>query len=319
MFSVSAFLGLDLGGTSIKWARLGSDGALLDQGAVPTPADGVERTLAAIAEIVASWGSSAGPGRRIGLAVPGSVDHATSRVLNLPNIPGDWAGVLVAGRLAAATGRDWRVVNDARAFAFGELRMGAARDDADALFVTLGTGVGGAMAVHGRLEMGTAGLIGELGHVSVETGGRPCGCGHRGCLEAYAGAAGMLAEAARRGFRAGDPTAGLPSVAHLFDASRAGDPIARGVVAAAGSALGQALGQLCTYLAPSIVVIGGGVSHGFDQLQPTFIEALTEHVRVVPLPRVRLSRRPEIAGAIGAALWAAEADATSPLSLLGAS
>ncbi len=311
--AMSPRLGLDLGGTSIKWVLLGAGDVILDQGSVPTPNTGVEATLTVIADLAAKHAEPAIGGAGVGLAVPGSVDHATSRVLELPNIAGDWNGLLVGDHLSAKTGLAWRVVNDARAFAMGELATGVAKGTSDALFVTLGTGVGGALAVHGVIEMGAAGLIGEIGHVSIETGGRPCGCGHLGCLETYAGAAGMLTEAARRGFQApGSETDGDPvnPLAALFSAAHDGDPIALAVVSEAGAALGTALGQLSTFLAPTLVVIGGGVSRGFARMEPSFRVALADHTRVVPGPEVRLTERPDFAGAIGAALWATEVTAS---------
>ena len=310
---MSPRLGLDLGGTSIKWVLLGEDDAIVDQGWVATPSGGVEATLAVIAGLAARQAEPTIGAVAVGLAVPGCVDHATSRVLELPNIPGDWNGLLVGDHLSAKTGLPWRVVNDARAFALGELHAGAAKGSSDALFVTLGTGVGGALAIRGVIEMGTAGLIGEIGHVGVEGDGRPCGCGRRGCLETYAGAAGMLAEATRRGFRAADPEAdghSITPLTALFDAALGGDPVAVGVVSEAGTALGRALGQLSTFLAPTLVVIGGGVSRGFAQMEVSFRAALADYTRVVALPEVRLAQRPDFAGAVGAALWATEANAS---------
>lgn len=306
------FLGVDVGGTRIKWALVGSGDVVLDHGTVATPTAGVDATLAAVARIAAEQVGAADT--CVGLAVPGSVDHATSEVLSLPNLPGDWTGVRVADLLGARTHRPWRVLNDARAFAFGELRSGAARGASDALFVTLGTGVGGALALHGSVEMGAAGLVGEIGHVCVHQNGRPCGCGGRGCLETYAGADGMLAEARRRGLAlTQEPVGGGQAgpLTALFAAAHDGQPDAVEIVAEAGAALGATIGRIATFLAPTVVVIGGGVSNAFADLEPHLRTALAEHHHVVPVPELRLTTRPDTAGAIGAALWARASSTTT--------
>jgi glucokinase len=309
--AASPRLGVDVGGTRIKWALLGDGDVVLRHGAVATPTSGVDATLAAVSQIAAEHAGA--DDTCVGVAVPGSVDHATSRVLSLPNLPGEWTDVLVADLLEARTQRPWRVLNDARAFAFGELRTGAARGASDALFITLGTGVGGALALHGAVEMGTGGLIGEIGHVCVEQGGRPCRCGGRGCLETYAGADGMVAEAHRRGLALEQPNATgsqTDPLSALFAAARSGHPDAAAIVAEAGAALGATIGRLATFLAPTVVVIGGGVSKAFADIEPHLSAALTVHHQVVPPPELRVTSRPDIAGAIGAALWARASSTT---------
>jgi glucokinase len=305
---VTKVLGLDVGGSSIKWAVL-DDGNVGPTGTTPTPASGVPALLA---ELVAVAAQHAGLDAHlpVGVALPGSLDQSTSEIHVMPNIAGEWAGVRPADLLSRATGRPWRVINDARAFAAGELVAGAARGTADALFVTLGTGVGGALVFGGRIQLGATGLVGEIGHVVVDPAGRPCGCGGAGCLEAYCGAAGILAEARRRGLTGRPPQVrpGQPgefTVEDVFAAARAGEEAARSLVAEAGGALGAVLARVTSLLSPQQIVLGGGLSAGLPLLRPALDRAFAQNLRIVAAPQISMSTLGLYAGAAGAAAWAA--------------
>ena len=132
----------------------------------------------------------------------------------LVNLPGAWPGVPVAGPVGAALGLPTTLINDARAFGLAELRLGAARGARSMIGLTLGTGVGGVIAIDGRVHLGHDGTGGELGHQTLEPDGPACGCGNRGCLEAFARADRIAAacgtataEEAMAAARAGDPAA----------------------------------------------------------------------------------------------------------------
>ncbi len=162
--------------------------------------------------------------RRSGSACPGSTTRPTGCTRFLVNIPGDWAGRPVAGPVAAALGCPVSLINDARAFGLAELRLGAGRGARSIVGLTLGTGVGGVIAIDGRVHLGHDGTAGEVGHQTIDPDGPPCGCGNHGCLEAFARADRIAA------------ACGTPTVEAAVAAAHAGD--AR---ALAGLAVGRAL------------------------------------------------------------------------------
>jgi glucokinase len=300
---VTLHLGLDLGGTNVKWALVERDGetAVVGRGTAATRAsDGPARVVERLAEV----GGHALGGERpasIGIGLPGVFDAARGTATFLPNLPGDWDGVDVVGPVAASLAASATLVNDARAFAFGELRLGAARGCRTAVFVTLGTGVGGGIAVDGRLHLGL-GTAGELGHQTVIADGPLCTCGNRGCVETLV-CAGAIAAAG-----------GCATVEETVASARAGDRVARAALDRAARFLGLALANTVVLLAPERIVVGGGVvAAGGLPLEPLRDELL-RRVHVAPVERVDVvpSALGPCAGAIGAALWAAEAPSARP-------
>ncbi len=183
-------LGIDLGGSSVKWTLLqvAPDGGLepVARGQRPTPRtagpDGVVASLCSLArDVVSAHGV---PGT-VGVGVPGLYEAATGRTRFLPNLPGDWAGVEVAAPVGAAAGAPAVLINDVRACTLAELRCGAGRGCETLVCLALGTGVGGGIVVGGRVHLGLDGTAGEIGHQTLDPHGPPCGCGNNGCLEAY--------------------------------------------------------------------------------------------------------------------------------------
>lgn len=165
------WLGVDVGGTNIKWAILDGD-SLAESGATPTPQDGERAVVARVAALI---GERAGGTQGVGITVPGHVDDTTGRTGIVPNLPGRWRDFPLRDALARDTGRRVALLNDARAYALAELHLGAAAALADVLFVVVGTGVGGAVVLQRELLGGAAGRVGEVGHVSVRPGGPPAG------------------------------------------------------------------------------------------------------------------------------------------------
>jgi glucokinase len=162
------------------------------------------------------------------------------------------------------------VENDATSAAYGE-SFARGRGGRDLVMITLGTGVGGGIVSDGRVVRGARGFAGEIGHMIVEPNGPPCHCGARGCLEAFAGAYGIVRTA--RSLLRSRRRSRLPSGARLdaravFEAARRGDPVARETVRLTGERLGTAVASLLNVLNPSIVVLGGGIAASFDALAP---------------------------------------------------
>jgi glucokinase len=316
--SQAGWLGVDIGGTHIKWAVL-HDGELAASGSVPTSRDG-ERRVAT--QVVGLINERAGEVRGAGVTVPGHVDARTGRTGIVPNLPGRWNGFPLGDTLAEATGQRVALLNDARAFALAELRLGAAADLSDAVFVAVGTGVGGAVALDGVLLGGVAGRVGEIGHIAVVPDGPVCGCGGRGCVDVVAGGAGLVAAAARlyggagpAGAAAGPHDGGGPaadrphgpdplSPAAVFAAATAGDARAAGVVREAGAALAEGVADACALLGIANVVLGGGLARQYPDLPAVVGRRLSTVAPLIGPALVRLSRFTDHAAAIGAALAA---------------
>jgi glucokinase len=302
-------LGLDLGATNLKWAVVVEDGgtwATLARDQVPTdivadtvavPAAVVEQLVRVAGEVVAAWT----PVATVGIGVPGLYDPATGRTRFLVNVPGPWDGQPVAGPVAAALGLPTALINDARAFGLAELRLGAGRGASTMIGLTLGTGVGGVVAVDGRVVQGHDGTAGELGHQTIEPDGPWCGCGNRGCVEAFARADQIAA------------VCGTATAEEAVARARAGDQHAIDGLAQIGRYLGIGIANMIAVLTPDRVVIGGGVSAAADLLLDPIRDELRRRVRTTALDEVELvtAELGTWAGAIGAAIHGAEAAAHS--------
>jgi len=261
-------LGLDLGGTYVKWVVLEND-EVVDSGETKTHAG--EGPEAVIGRLIAA-GREAGPVDTVGIGVPGLFDDARGATTFLVNVEGDWDGRPVAGPVGEALAAPARLINDARAFALAEWTLGAARGCDTAAFFVVGTGVGGGVVVGGAPHEGREGRAGELGHFTVDPEGPRCNCGNNGCVEAF-----------------------------VREAVEAGD------IERAGRYLGIGIANAIVALAPDRVVVGGGVTAqaGESLLRPARAEA-ERRVNVSVPVEIVVAELGVLAGAIGAALRGAE-------------
>lgn len=293
-------LGLDLGGTNLKWAvveRTDGSWRTLATGQVPTEADEgpeavVDRVAGTGADVAREW-----PGIvSTGVGLPGLYDPAAGTVRFLPNVPGDWAGRPLAAPVARRVGVPAALVNDARAFGLAELRLGAGRGARSMVGLTLGTGIGGVIAIDGRVHQGHDGTAGEAGHQTIDPDGPECGCGNRGCLEAFA-RADRIAEAC-----------GTASPEEAVERARDGDRRAREGLDRVGRYLGIGIANLVVLVTPDRVVLGGGVAAAGDLLLAPIRDELRRRVRVTALDAVEVvtAELGPLAGAIGAAVHGAE-------------
>jgi glucokinase len=251
----SYLLGLDLGGSSVKAAVLTLEGGMVTE---VNRAFDVDRplhfacTVRDVArELIAAQGQDP---RAVGMSAPGLPAQDGRSIAYLPNrLPGveglDWSEFLGLGRTVP-------LLNDAHAALLGEIWLGAARSRTNVVLLTLGTGVGGAAMVDGRLLRGHVGKAGHLGHVSLDPNGPPDICGTPGSLELAIGNA-TIQERSRGRF----------ATTHaLIQAYRAGDPDASNVWLASVRALAAAIASLTNVLDPEVVVIGGGIAAAGDSL-----------------------------------------------------
>lgn len=298
--SAPRHLGLDLGATNIKWAvveHAGDEWRTLDRGQTPTHAtEGPDAVVGRLAEVggtvISAW-----PGvTSIGVGLPGLYDAATGEARFLPNIPGEWLKKPVSLPISDRLNLPVFLINDARAFGLAELRLGAGRGAASMVGLVLGTGVGGAVVVDGRLHQGHDGTAGEVGHQTIDPEGPPCGCGSRGCLEAFAGA-GRIAAAC-----------GTATAEEAVTAARGGDERAAAGLAEIGRHLGIGIANLIVVLTPDRVVIGGGVAAAGDLLLGPISDEVRRRVRTTDLDRIQIltGELGTWAGAIGAAVHGAE-------------
>ncbi|HUQ77748.1 MAG TPA: ROK family protein [Patescibacteria group bacterium] len=298
--SASRHLGLDLGGTNLKWtvvAREAHDWRVLDRGQVPTLDGGPD----AIVPQLAATGRAAlerWPGvTTAGIGIPGLYDPRTGATRFLVNIPGPWDGYPVAGPVAAALGVPVALINDARAFGLAELRLGAGRGASSMVGLTLGTGVGGVFAVDGKVHQGHDGTAGEIGHQTIDPDGPSCNCGNHGCLESFA-RADRIAEAC-----------GAATAEEAVERARNGDAAALEGLRRVGRYLGIGIGNMIVVISPDRVVIGGGIAAAGDLLLDEARAEIRRRVLTTSVDEVEIvtAELGTWAGAIGAAVHGAEA------------
>jgi len=316
--------GIDIGGTKVLGVALGAGEAIVADTRVPTPtgtrqivgshvADAVAEVAAELDRTLGRDAATTDPAP-VGVGAPGMVDRQ-GRLCFAPNLPQahgvDWTE-LIGPRLP---GRRVLIENDANLAVLAEQRLGAARAYRHVVMVTLGTGIGGGIVIDGRVEVGSAGFAGEIGHMVVDPAGPPCPCGRRGCWERYASGAGLgllAREAALAGRLDGvvRRAGGDPENVRGEDvsaAAAAGDPAARQVIGEVGRWVGFGLANLAAALDPECFVLGGGLVRAgdllFDAARASFGE-LVEGGDRRPLAAVVPAAFGERAGAVGAALTA---------------
>jgi glucokinase len=304
-------LGIDIGGTGIKAGCLDADGRRVVELEEPTPAREAPSVLVeAVAGLVRRLQGGVGEAAcSLGIGCAGLVEPGPGMVRTSPNLP-RVADLPLAEMVLERTGMRPVVLNDANAFTLAEARLGAARGASSVLGLTLGTGVGGGLLLAGRLWEGFHGYAGEIGHTPVSSGGPPCACGLRGCLEAFVGAGAILRRyregRANAGVAGGPEEALTPKL--LAARAREGDAQALEAFRETGDWLGISLGGFVHLFDPEVMVVGGGVSGAADLILPAARESMAARVMLprAELPAVLPAALGPAAGWIGAALAAAE-------------
>jgi glucokinase len=291
---VTPAVGIDVGGTKCLGVLLAADGSVIERHRRPTPAT-TEELVGVIGDLASELRVAASDAVPVGVGIAGLVT-LQGVVRSSPNL-----GSVRELPLADILRRRFDVVtvdNDATCAAVAEWRVGAARGFDDVVVVTLGTGIGGGFVVDGRIRRGANGFAGEIGHMVVDVGGRSCPCGRRGCWERYAS-----------GTALGEVDPGRTSQVLIEDA-RAGDRSAAEAIRSWAGWVGLGLANLTNLVDPAGFVIAGGLAEASDVLlepiRSTFREALyaPEHR---PVPTVEMAGLGAEAGAIGAAIMAADA------------
>ncbi|GBD43993.1 Fructokinase [bacterium HR40] len=278
-------LGIDLGGTKIEIAALDAVGRTVLRRRVPTPRNDYEATLSAIVQLVAEAEAELGVRCTLGIGHPGTVSPTTGLVKNANST---WLNGRPFDRdLVARLGRPVAFANDANCLALSEATDGAGAGAAVVFAVILGTGVGGGIAVHGRVITGINAIAGEWGHNPLpwpeedERPGPPCYCGLSGCIETFLSGPGLEADHLRH---TGERVSGPEIVAR----AEAGDPAAEASLERYEHRLARALATVINVLDPDVIVLGGGLSNirrlytGVLELWPRWVFSDTVKTRLAP-------------------------------------
>jgi len=285
-------IGVDLGGTNVKTAAVSRDKKVLGKDSRPTRADeGPGAVMTCMAESVDTVLAQVGVKRSdvlaAGIGAPGPMNWQTGVVYSPPNLPG-WKNVPLADEMRKRLGFPVYVDNDANVACYGEYWLGAGQGAENMCLLTLGTGVGGGIVVFGQLLRGIDGTAAEIGHLKVMRGGRTCGCGATGCLEAYGSVTGMVRTAVE-GIESGRKTVltewsrgDLKAITGkmISDGIDHGDEFCKWVMNETGVWLGIGISSLINLLNPEkIVLCGGMIAAGdvlFDPIRKTARELTFE-------------------------------------------
>lgn len=304
----SPVLALDVGGTKLATAVVGPDGAVVAFRQVPTrieqgPDHVIEQLLRLGEQVLADAGVTIDEIAATGVGCGGPLDPRSGVILDPPGLPG-WDRVPLGDRVRERFGSAY-VENDASAAALAEYRW-AGWNVSSLVYLTVSTGFGGGVVRDGVLFRGAAGQGGEFGHVVIDWHGRSCGCGARGCAEAYVSGT-SIARRAREAVEH-EPGSALASLdlitaKDVFDASRNGDRLATELWDESTAMLGRAVAVLVNVLEPELIVLGGGVTRAGDALlAPVRSAALSE--AMYPAAQacdIALTRHGDHAGVLGAA------------------
>lgn len=314
-------LGIDLGGTTVKFGILTLEGEVQEKWAIETNIleDGkhiVPDIVASLKHRLALYNLTKDDFVGIGMGSPGAVDRDKKTVTGAFNL--NWASTQEVGSvIEAELSIPFAIDNDANVAALGERWVGAGANNPDVVFVTLGTGVGGGVIADGNLIHGVAGAGGEIGHIVVEPeDGFDCTCGNHGCLETVASATGVVRVARKLAeeyegdskIKAAIDNGEAVSSKDIFDAAKEGDHFSNTVVDKVSFYLGLASANISNILNPDSVVIGGGVSAAGEFLR----SRIENNFQKFAFPQVRKSTKIKIAelgndaGIIGAASLASQ-------------
>jgi glucokinase len=302
-------VGIDLGGTGLRIGVVAEDGSVeglqsVTHGGFPNPMDAVDRLARMVEEAAAQGGAI----DAVGLGVAAWVERDTGFITRAPNL--GWIDVPFGELLRRRLKLPVVVHNDLKAIAWGEYRFGAGVGARTLLVVFVGTGVGAAVIAEGNLLVGARGFGGEIGHIQVGPDDGPlCGCGRRGCLEAYVGGH-ALSLKARQSIAQGrislvrrESEMRELTAADLEELSNRGDAEAQALLEGGGMQLGRVLGSMVTFLNPDTVLMGGGVWDSSDVIKDAARIGLdlSTHPDLRKSVRIVEGRLGSRAGVIGAA------------------
>ncbi len=288
-------IGIDIGGTKIAGAVVDDQGVIISKLQVPSPAHNallMEHAIVGLIQELSKGNNVASAG----VAAAGFIDAGQSMVYYAPNIA--WRNEQLKDKLEARIDLPIVIENDANAAGWAEYRFGAGKSFTHMTMLTLGTGVGGAIIANGELFTGGFGAGAELGHLRVEPNGLECGCGQRGCIEAYGSGRALLRYLREEtGINDLDAERGKKLL-------ESGDDAAWRALNTLGAWVGVACASLSAVLDPQVYVIGGGVAAAGEHLLKPIRESFVKNVSAQgyhPEPEFRIAEMVNDAGVVGAA------------------
>lgn len=292
-------LGIDIGGTAVKLGIVDDAHCVAETRTIPTRADRpVEDILADIIKAARPLCDSFHP-CFVGIGSPGRVDPVRGLVLRAGHLP--FCDTPVPAVIGNALGLPATIDNDANCAMLAEHAIGACADKRDALMITLGTGIGGAILIDNKLYRGFNFRAGELGHFILDRRGKPCPCGLHGCYEQYASASALCLQAAEAAAVAPDSILAVLAQSGMngkviFEAARQDCPVAQQVLTRYGEYVAMGLNSFVKIFMPQCIVLAGGITKAGDAL----LRVITPHL--LPEADIRISTLGGDAGIIGAAL-----------------
>ncbi len=296
-------IGIDLGGSHITAVMVDESGAVLARSGSPVVQHDFDTVFAAMLEsarsVIAAVPDSTSKIQALGLGIPGNVDPRDGSTRYLPSFP--WGRIEIGKLFETQLQLPVIMRNDGRCAALAESRLGSGRHSSIFALLTLGTGIGGALIVDGKLFDGATFDAGDFGHHTIHGGesGFPCVCGKSGCFEMHASAQGLVRHYQKRG------GSGAENAAQVMDKFRQGHAEARSAFAGYLDDLSTGLANLVTFYNPDTIAIGGGLSHApevFENIHALVaaktLPASRNFVKIVP------AKLGQDAGAIGAGLLA---------------
>jgi glucokinase len=313
------YIGVDLGGTNLRAAIVNIESGEFTglKHVLAHAHEGHNAVMVRMADlindVIASSEFQKSDIGGIGIGVPGVLDLERGLVLFLPNLPGNWPKVPLRDTIENRVGLPTFLLNDVRSMTLAEWTYGAGRGVDTIACFAIGTGIGGGLVINGQLHLGIGGTGGELGHQIIDMNGPPCGCGSKGCLEAFASGpaiAAMGVKAVMQGLTTSigdlvDYDLNRITTRVIAEAANAGDAIAQDIYATAGFYIGIAVSNVLAAVGPRKVVIGGGVAQAGDLLLEPIRRTVDERVFIMPKEQVEIlpAELGPYAGLVGAALW----------------
>lgn len=279
-------IGIDLGGTNIKYGIIRSDGTHEKIGSIETRGDlGADHVFEKVISIINGLREKSTDGKNIaavGIGLPALVDSKAGMLLNAPNLK--IKNSPVAKIVSSRSGLPVIIDNDANAMLEGEAWLGAAAGLSNVVLLTLGTGVGGAIMIEGRIARGATGVAAEIGHMVIDINGTKCGCGNYGCFEQYASATALVRIAREilgiHCCETGQSTtldSSNLTAKGIFEASKTGDKVARYATDQFSEYLGIGISNLVNIFNPEAIILSGGVVKAGAPLFSAVKKVLARH------------------------------------------
>lgn len=314
-------IGIDLGGTNIAVGIINENFEIIQKASIPTgatrPADEITKDMIGLCHIVCDQaGIDPADIASVGIASPGVADHDAGVIVYSCNFPTFRNYAICDAIKAGFPAPEVFVENDANAAAWGEVVAGSAKGAKNFVMITLGTGVGGGIIIDRKVYSGFNYAGGELGHIVIETNGVPCGCGRKGCWEAYSSATALIRMTKEKmeACAAAGRTTAMTAIADAagkvngrtaFDAMRAGDAAGTEVVNTYALYLAEGLSNIINIFQPEVISIGGGISNEGDTLLDLIKPLVYQRIYgsgFVKAPELRIATLKNDAGIIGGAV-----------------